>query len=590
MLVLGAFHSHEKNATYRLQFAKLARLKFLAFIKKHHRHPLAALAGLALALAFPNFNLAGAAWIAPALLLASAHGKTGGAAWRLGYTGGLVFWLVSLSWLLEIPVTGFPILGWAALSAFMAIYPAFWVWLLAGKIGHGSWLRRCFWSLGGAATWVALEMVRARFLGGFPWIPLGASQWQLTPLIQIAASTGVYGLSFLVVWTALALHSSVIALLRNPTTRYIWLGEIALPTLVIMVAFNVGLARIRNAPTEDASLRVTFIQPAVPQTMIWDRAENTNRFNKLIALTQTALTNQTDLLLWPEAALPELTDETFAVLTNLARSHQTWMMFNADDVLPKAVPTPEASYDVFNTALLVDPEGRFVSSYHKRQLVIFGEYIPLVDYLPFVKWFTPITSGYTSGNRIGHFDLERRSPDRPVSEGSQQRTDLESGAPARIRTAPLICFEDMFPQHVRDHVDAETDLMVNLTNDGWFGNKAAQWQQAACSAFRAVENGVPLLRSCNNGITCWFDATGRMREIFRDASGSEYGVGFANWEIPHTSAPSRVATTYNRVGDRFGWTCVGVTVVLLLWRFKLRRNSKDQLPSSRETKSTKLQS
>lgn len=529
---------------FRVQFAKLRRLKFLALIKKHHRHPLAALAGLALAFAFPNFNLAGAAWIAPALLLASAHGKTGGAAWRVGYTGGLVFWLISLSWLLEIPVKGFPILGWVALSAFMAIYPATWVWLLAGKIGHGTWLRRCFWALGGAAAWVALEMIRTRLLGGFPWIPLGASQWKLTPLIQIASLTGVYGVSFLVVWVALSLYSSVLALLRNPTTRYIWLGEIALPTLIVMVAFNVGLARIRTTPAEDASVRVTTIQPAVPQTMIWDIAENSNRFDRLIALTQTALTNKTDLLLWPEAALPELTDETFATLTNLVREHQTWMLFNADDVLPKAEPKPDARYDVFNAALLLDPEGRFVGSYHKRQLVIFGEYIPLVDYLPFVKWFTPITSGYTSGQEIKRFRLREQ------------------------KIAPLICFEDMFPHHVRDHVDAETDLLVNLTNDGWFGNSAAQWQQAACSAFRAVENGVPLLRSCNNGITCWFDATGRMREMFRDASGSEYGVGFANWEIPYTSAPARVTTTYNRVGDRFGWTCVGVTAALLLWRFK----------------------
>lgn len=558
--------SNVPRLAFRLQFAKLRRLKFLAFIKKHHRHPLAAVAGLALALAFPNFNLAGAAWIAPALLLASAHGRAGSAAWRVGYTGGLVFWLVSLSWLLEIPVTGFPILGWVALAAFMAIYPAFWVWLLARKIGRGTWLRRCFWSASGAAAWVALEMIRTRLLGGFPWIPLGASQWQLTPLIQIAASTGVYGVSFLVAWTSLALYSSVIALLRNPTTRYVWLGEIALPTIVVMIVFNVGLSRLRHAPAEDASLSVTFIQPAVPQTMIWDSAENTNRFNQLIALTQTALTNKTDLLLWPEAALPELTDETFATLTNLARSHQTWMLFNADDVLPKAVPQTDVSYDVFNAALLLDPEGRFVGSYHKRQLVIFGEYIPLVTYLPFVKWFTPITGGYTAGRDIKRFHLDG------------------------CRVAPLICFEDMFPQHVRDHVDADTDLIVNLTNDGWFGNRAAQWQQAACAAFRAVENGVPLLRSCNNGITCWFDATGRMREIFRAATGSEYGVGFANWEISYPAAQSRGMTTYNRVGDRFGWTCVGLTTVLVLWRFKRVKNSKDQPPNARETTSPKLQS
>lgn len=103
---------------------------------------------------------------------------------------GLAHWLALLSHkLLHIPVTGFPILGWIALAAFMAIYPAFWVWLLAGKIGQGSWLRRCFWSLGGAAAWVALEMIRARLLTGFPWNNLGVSQWQMTPLIQLASVT-----------------------------------------------------------------------------------------------------------------------------------------------------------------------------------------------------------------------------------------------------------------------------------------------------------------------------------------------------------------------------------------------------------------
>jgi hypothetical protein len=86
-------------------------------------------------------------------------------------------------------------------------------------------------------------------------------------------------------------------------------------------------------------------------------------------------------------------------------------------------------------------------------------------------------------------------------------------------------------------------LLVNLTNDGWFGQSAAQWQHLASAALRAVENGVPLLRCCNNGITCWFDATGAMREMFRDKNGSEYGVGFANWEIPFTVAAARGPAT-----------------------------------------------
>lgn len=539
-----------RRLAFRGYFAKLARLKILEFIRRHQRHGFAAAAGLALAAAFPNFNLAGAAWVTPGLLLACAHGKSGWAAWRIGYTGGLVFWLTSLSWLLEIPVTGFPILGWVSLSAFMAIYPAFWVWLLAGKIGNGNWPQRSFWLLTGAAIWVAGEMIRARFLGGFPWNPLGASQWQLTPLIQLASFTGVYGLSFLPVWVALALYSSALALIRNPTRRYIWLGEIIFPLVAVMTIFNLGLGRMRRAPETNAALRVTFIQPAVPQSMIWDRSENTNRFRDLLTLTETALTNRTNLLLWPEAALPELNDEAYAAITNLTRTHRIWMMLNADDYREELDARGNARYDIFNAAYVFNPQGEWSGVYHKRQLVIFGEYIPLVDVLPFVKWFTPITGGYTAGDRINHFALD----DRLI--------------------APLICFEDMFPHHVRDHVTADTDLMVNLTNDGWFGESAAHWQQAGASAFRAVENGVPLLRCCNNGITSWFDAHGRMRALFRDAAGSEYGVGFANWEIPYQTAGNRAARTfYNQHGDWFGWSCVGLTALILAARFKPKKST-----------------
>ena len=120
-----------------------------------------------------------------------------------------------------------------------------------------------------------------------------------------------------------------------------------------------------------------------------------------------------------------------------------------------------------------------------------------------MKWFTPITGGYTSGTRLNQFSL------------------------AGHQLAPLICFEDTFPHHVRDHVNADTDLLVNLTNDGWFGQSAAQWQHLASAALRAVENGRPLLRCCNNGITCWIDAQGRMRQLLQSTQGSEYDAGFA---------------------------------------------------------------
>jgi apolipoprotein N-acyltransferase len=272
--------------------------------------------------------------------------------------------------------------------------------------------------------------------------------------------------------------------------------------------------------------------------LIWDESQNANRFQQLLALSENALTNQTDLLVWPEAAVPEFNDANYSAITNLIRAHHVWMIFNADDVVPRAGATNESDNDVFNSAFLFDPDGLCAAIYHKQKLVIFGEYIPLVRWLPFVKWFTPITGGYEAGNFQAQFELG----------------DL------KVKTSPLICFEDMFPQTARGSVQGGTDFLVNLTNDGWFGDSAEQWQHMAGAVFRAVENGVPLVRCCNNGVTCWIDAGGRVREIFKDKTGGVYGAGAMTIELPVQKNP---ATFYNRHGDWFGWSCVGIFSILL---------------------------
>ncbi len=257
-------------------------------------------AGLLLASAFPKFSLAGFAWIAPALMLAAAHGKSGGDSFRVGYVSGLAFWLASLYWLLLIPVSGFPILGWLALAAFVALFQGAWVWMVSDFkfqfLYFESWASRTLWTLGGAAAWVALEMLRARIFGGFPWSFLGVSQYQLVPLIQIAAFTGVYGVSFLVVWFSLALYSAAVMIFRHPTKRHIWQAEIVLPMFAVVACYVGGFfAMSRSAPAENF-LRVTAIQPSVPQSLIWSSSEDARRFQELLDLSQRALTNRTDLL------------------------------------------------------------------------------------------------------------------------------------------------------------------------------------------------------------------------------------------------------------------------------------------------------
>ncbi|HLX69791.1 MAG TPA: hypothetical protein VKV04_09215, partial [Verrucomicrobiae bacterium] len=198
------------------------------------RFPLAIIAGLVLAAAFPKFGIAGFAWIAPGLFLAVALGKSGGEAFRLGYFAGMAHYLVSLSWLLNIPVAWFPILGWIALAAFLSLFPATWVWLslrslsatrrplpdwlaVSREIYALSWSRRMSWSLLCAAIWVALEMVLTYIFGGFPWNLLADSQFRIVPLIQFASFTGVYGVSFLIVWTSVSLLCAVTSILGKPS-------------------------------------------------------------------------------------------------------------------------------------------------------------------------------------------------------------------------------------------------------------------------------------------------------------------------------------------------------------------------------------
>jgi apolipoprotein N-acyltransferase len=146
-----------------------------------------------------------------------------------------------------------------------------------------------------------------------------------------------------------------------------------------------------------------------------------------------------------------------------------------------------------------------------------------------------------------------------------------------VKTSALICYEDVFPQLARASVEPDTDFLVNITNDGWFGEGAAQWQQAASAVYRAVENGVPLVRCANTGLTCWVDANGRIREVFVDGNGSIYGAGFMMAKIPLLAAgEKRPQTFYHQHGDWFGWSCVVFAVAALVramsrtWRFGSR--------------------
>lgn len=547
-----------------------------SFIKS--RLPWAIAAGLLLALSFPKMSIAGLAWVAPGLILLTAIGKSPRQIFWIGYTAGFGHYLASLYWLLLIPVAWFPILGWLALSGFLGLFTATWVWgcwklFPAQLTGKGTattienladqflsipWAGRMIWTISGAAIWVALEMIISRIFGGFPWNLLGSSQYKLVPLIQVASFGGIYGVSFIVVWTSLSFLAAGMVIIRRPNRRSAWVGEIILPALVVFGTYAVNYHQLLQPEPKRPEVNVALIQPSIPQTMIWDPAGNTNRFHELLRLTEEALKSKVDIVMWPEAALPEMVrydDETREAVANIARTHKVWLIIGSDDMEPRPHAASPQERDYFNSSFLMNPEGELVERYKKRNLVIFGEYIPLLRWMPFLKYLTPIDGQFTPGDKVIPFRLGE----------------------LKVNVSVLICFEDTFPNLVREYVSDDTDFLVNLTNDGWFGEGAAQWQHAAAAIFRTVENGVPLVRCSNTGLTCWIDAHGRLREYFHESDRGIYGPGFMVARIPRLlPGETRRATFYRSHGDVFGWGCVAfVALQLLRMRLLKRMNGSE---------------
>lgn len=522
-----------------------------------------ALAGCVWALAYPPTSWAWCGWLVAGLLAMPAWRLAPGRCWRLGWVAGWLHYLLSLLWLLWMPFPSGAVAAWLALSAYLALYPACWLawlrWLAAAwsgvdavgrlRLGEVSWGRRQAIVWMGAAGWTALEWVRGWMLTGFPWNGLGVSQVENLPVIQAAAVVGSGGVSFLVAWVGLSLAAAAgVGLERwrrglekpgSPRWLAGWtqgpLKEAgpALAALIVVVSW--GGWRVMHPAPVPRVLRVALVQPAIPQRLIFNPAEAQGRFEQLLQLTDAALETHPDLLVWPEAALPVLSAEDYRRLYRRIQEGRVWMVFGADDVRP--VEGEPGRYEWFNAAFLVDPQGAMRGVYHKRRLVIFGEYVPLEKWLPFLKMLTPIEGSFSAGREAVRFRMNR--------------------PPAEFGV--LICFEDVFPGLARQSVGAETDFLLNLTNDGWFGESAAHWQHLANATMRAVENGVPLVRCANNGISGWVSARGAWRELGFGPGSRVYEAGFKVVEVPLRGGQSD--TLYHRWGDWFSWVAVGLSVV-----------------------------
>ena len=521
--------------------------------------------GLVWAFAFPTWNMVGFAWVAPACLIAISASSKGKAVFGWAYLASWVHAATALYWLLNMPHLAAAIAGWLSLSAYVALYPALWgwiCWLTLSKFKNNphseqpintlEWFRSLTLlnaqrlSLSGAVLWVGMEWLVSHLFTGFPWLLLGASQLPWTPLAQTAAIGGIPLISFIMVWTSLSVGIGIVRTRIRTPNPWKWMPDAALPVCVIIALNFYGYQRIQSieASRPKDSIQVALIQPAFPQTLIWDSREDQSRFEDLLKLSEAALQLDVDLLVWPEGAFPGNID-SFKPVWDLLDRYQAWLCFNGTDVDVETLSTDDPT--IFNAAFLMNPSGQLKSIYHKRHLVMFGEHVPLDQWFPFLRMLTPIEQLFTAGKQPEVFHLPEKD----------------------VRFFPLICFEDVMP-YLSHEATQEIDYLLNLTNDGWFKESAAQIQHAGLASFRSIEMGLPMIRCGNNGLTCWIDPAGRRDGVgFANDSLDIYGRSFRVAEIPKGwNVP---ATLYQRLGKHFSFGCflIGCAMVMATLRKKV---------------------
>lgn len=478
---------------------------------------LAFFSGILLILTFPPFGLHFAAFFAFVPLLMALDGKRPATALMLGFMMGIVFFTAALHWVYTALAVYGHINPWLSMALvllpniYLALYFSVFAWLTS----------RC--SSGAAVImapvyYVALEWVRGILF-------LGLCMHASPPMIQIASLTGVAGVSFLVIFVNAAISHFLRQVKQGGASPLIPLAALA------VVALNVfwGMGEI-NALERSGGVPFTaaLVQGNISQDEKWDARFQDMVVHRYLGMTREAAQKKPDLIVWPEAAVPFYFGNAphyTELVRSAARDGGVPLLFGG--MAWERGPRGEDRY--FNSAFLVAPDGREYR-YDKIHLVPFGEYVPYREYLSFARDLTKAVAGDT------------------VAGTSTEPIRVDG-----ITTGVQICYEIIFPEGTRAFAQNGARLMVNLTNDAWYGRSAASAQELMALPFRAVENRLPVLRAANTGISAAVTASGKILHptpLFETMTTVETVI------IP----PAGGQTFYTRFGEVFAHACVAVAV------------------------------
>lgn len=504
---------------------------------------LAALSGTLFFLACASFDIWPLAWIAGVpLLIATQHPSTD-RPWVWGLlagvfaNGGGFYWLVPFMGRFG----GLPLIASIPIFLLLVTYQAVTFALFAQltrRIGDGLGLSL---TLLAPICWVAVELCVPYV---FPWY-LSITQAWVPPIIQVAELTGPLGVSFLLVLVNAALYE----LLRSRLDKQpLPLRRVAFAALTIVAALVFGAVRIHQVQAARASapkLKVGVVQAniGIHQKFRSNLAQDQLAVHQRLSadLTQRGA----ELIVWPESAYPYLfvrdqTSDWPETSNRHARRGFDTPLFLGSLTMGRTERYP------FNTALLLDKDGQIRGTFDKTILMVFGEYIPFYEQMQWIHQLIPATSNFGRGTEVTTFPL----------------TWTRDGVEHSAKLAPMICYEDIFPSFGRRVAKLGPNLLVNITNDAWFGNTSEPWEHMALSVYRAVELRLDLVRAVNTGVSTVIDATGRVVDKTRAVDPDEPPGSPPPMTLLQDVAIMSPSLIYATLGEWFGGLCLAITIVL----------------------------
>lgn len=490
---------------------------------------LAFLSGILTALSFPKFNLPFLAWISLIPLLYVLLKYKPKQSFFLGLVAGFSHFALLIYWIPSVPAhygNVSILLSFLIYIIFVLYLSLYWGFfsLVFSKI------KLSFPQFVFVLTpflWVSFEYILTHLLTGFPWELLGYSQFKNLPLIQLASVTGVYGISWAIVFLQSLFLYSMKSRRKAP-----FFAALAL----VLLFHGVGFWSLKKKPSSAGSFRGSVIQGDVSSDIYWNKislVEIKSLFERHVALSQKAHEEGARLIVWPEFTVPlcfSCNEALYQVfkgrLVQFVKDRQCTLLLGTNEIA-----TSHGQTRYYNTALCLNPD-RPITQYYKMHLVPFGEYTPYKNIFFFIEKMTHAIGDITPGRE---FSLHRFKK-------------YKFGSP--------ICYEIIFPDQVRKFVKKGSHFLVTITNDGWYGKSSAPYQHFSMAVLRAVENRRYLLRAATTGISGIIDPYGRI------LSQSEM---MTKTYLTRNIVPSQKVTFYTKYGDLlpfFSLTISGLFLIL----------------------------